>query len=92
MASDCFLCLLKQHHAELKAEAQRKQRTEYLADGGQFGEQHLEDGWRQSLLQHLQQLLRLTTHGDGVGQVVHAFLIVSCGHRTSTAPSVIRAQ
>ena len=51
----------------------------YLADAGQFGEQHLEDGRRQSLLQHLQQLLRLTTHCDGVGQVVHTFLIVSCG-------------
>jgi len=46
----------------------------YLADAGQLGEQHLEDGRRQSLLQHLQQLLRLTAHGDGVGQVVHAFL------------------
>lgn len=49
----------------------------YLADGGQFGQQHLEDGRRQRLLQHLQQLLRLAAHGDGVGQVVHASLVVS---------------
>lgn len=51
----------------------------YLADGGQFGEKHLEDRWRQRLLQNLQQLLRLTAHSNGVGQVVHTFLIVSCG-------------
>lgn len=48
-----------------------------LADGGQFGEEHLEDGWRQGLLQHLEELLRLTTHRYGIGQVVHSFLIVS---------------
>lgn len=60
----------------------KETRLTHLADAGQFGEQHLEDGWRQSLLQHLQQLLRLTTHGDGVGQVVHTFLIVSCGAQT----------
>lgn len=59
-------------------------RRDYLTDAGQFGEQHLEDGWRQSLLQHLQQLLRLTTHRDGVGQVVHTFLIVSCGANSKT--------
>ena len=59
-------------------------RRDYLTDAGQFGEQHLEDGWRQSLLQHLQQLLRLTAHRDGVGQVVHTFLIVSCGASSKT--------
>lgn len=53
----------------------------YLADGGQFGQQHLEDGRRQRLLQHLQQLLRLAAHGDGVGQVVHAALVVSWGRK-----------
>lgn len=56
----------------------------YLADGGQFGEQHLEDGRRQSLLQHLQQLLRLAAHCDGVGQVVHTLLVVSCGRSMKT--------
>lgn len=56
----------------------------YLADGGQFGEQHLEDRRRQSLLQHLQQLLRLAAHCDGVGQVVHTLLVVSCGRSMRT--------
>lgn len=56
----------------------------YLADGGQFGEQHLEDGRRQGLLQHLQQLLRLAAHCDGVGQVVHTLLVVSCGRSVET--------
>lgn len=55
----------------------------HLADGGQFGEQHLEDRWRQGLLQHLQQLLWLTAYGDCVGQVVHAPLIVSCRTKRS---------
>lgn len=49
----------------------------YLADGGQFGEKHLEDWWRESLLQHLEKLLGLAAHGDGVGQVLHAVLVVS---------------
>lgn len=60
----------------------------HLADGGQFGEQHLEDGWWQGLLQHLQQLLRLAAHGDGVGQVIHAPLIVSC--RTERSVNNVR--
>lgn len=57
--------------------SQFKVLVSYLTNAGQFGEQHLEDRWRQSLLQHLQQLLWLTTHCNGIGQVVHAFLIVS---------------
>lgn len=46
----------------------------YLADDGQFGEQHLEDWRRERLLKNLEELLRLTTHRDGVGQVIHTFL------------------
>jgi len=49
----------------------------YLADGGQFGEQHLEHRGGQGLLQHLEQLLGLPTHRDGVGQVVHPRLVVT---------------
>lgn len=32
-------------------------------------------------MQNLQELLRLPTHSDGVGQVVHTPLVVSCGSR-----------
>lgn len=46
----------------------------HLADRGQFGEQHLKDGGGQRLLEDLQQLLRLTAHGNGIRQVVDAFL------------------
>lgn len=56
----------------------------YLADARQLGQQHLEDGRRQRLLQHLQELLRLPAHGDGVGQVVHAPLIVSWRRKATT--------
>ena len=49
----------------------------HLADGGQFGEQHLEDWRRQRLLEHLKQLLRLTAHCYRIGQVVHTFLKVT---------------
>lgn len=46
----------------------------HLADGGQFGKQHLED-WRwQRLLEYLKELLRLATYCNGIGQVVHTFL------------------
>lgn len=65
---------------EVQGQNARQEETSklaHLADGGQFGEQHLEDGRRQSLLQHLEQLLRLTTHCYSIGQVVHSFLIVS---------------
>lgn len=49
-------------------------RRSHLADGGQLGEQHLEH-WRwERLLKDLEELLRLTTHRDGVGQVIHTFL------------------
>lgn len=48
-----------------------------LADGGQFGEKHLEDWSRQRLLQHLEQLLGLTANCNGIGQVVHSFLKVT---------------
>lgn len=73
MRKGCFLSILSFYIVL----AQTLCTHDTLADAGQFGEQHLEDGWRQSLLQHLQQLLGLPTHCDGVGQVVHAFLIVS---------------
>lgn len=45
----------------------------HLANAGQFGEQHLKDWRRQRLLEHLKQLLRLTTYCNGVGQVVDTF-------------------
>lgn len=69
-------------HFLIKVQGQNVRQEEtsnvaHLADGGQFGEQHLEDGRRQSLLQHLEQLLRLTTHCYSIGQVVNSFLIVS---------------
>lgn len=74
-------------HDSLQAEGQKvrrnrrvlvlDQRLAHLADGGQLDEQHLEDGGRQRLLQHLQQLLRLSTHSDGVGQVVYAVLVIA---------------
>lgn len=50
----------------------------YLTDGRQFGQQHLEDRWRQGLLQHLQELLRLSTNSNSVRQVVHTLLVVTC--------------
>lgn len=50
----------------------------HLTDGGEFGEEHLEDWGRQSLLQYLQKLLWLPTDCNGIGQVVHTFLIISC--------------
>lgn len=46
----------------------------YLAPGGQLAQHHLQDGGRQRLLEHLEQLLRLLTHSDGVGQVIHTWL------------------
>lgn len=52
-------------------------RPSHLADGRQFVEQHLEDRRRQRLLQHLQQLLGLTAHRDGVGQVVGTLVKVA---------------
>ncbi len=49
----------------------------HLADGGQFGEEHLEDWRRKRLLQDLQELLRLTAHSDRIRQMIHAFLVVT---------------
>lgn len=49
-------------------------RRSHLVDDGQLGEQHLENGRRERLLENLEELLRLTTHRDGVAQVIHAFL------------------
>lgn len=46
----------------------------YLGDGGQFDEQHLEHWRRDGLLKNLEELLRLTTYRDRVGQVIHTVL------------------
>lgn len=51
----------------------------HLADGGQFGKQHLEDWRRQRLLEYLKELLRLATYCNGIGQVVHTFLEFTYG-------------
>lgn len=49
----------------------------HLADSGEFGEEHLEDWRRKRLLQDLEELLRLTAHGDRVRQMIHTFLVVT---------------
>lgn len=47
---------------------------DYLVHRGQLAQHHLEDwGW-QRLLKDLEQLLRLLTHSDRVGQVIHTCL------------------
>lgn len=47
----------------------------YLTNCGKLSQKHLEHRRGERLLQHLQQLLRLSAHGDRIGQVVHALFI-----------------
>lgn len=56
----------------------------YLAHGGQPAQHHLEDWGGQRLLEDLEQLLRPPTHGDGVGQVVHTCLQLTCSQKHGT--------
>lgn len=53
--------------------------SSYPSDVGQVLDEEAEDLRRQGLLQDLQQLLRLTTHGHSVAQVLHAQLDVAHG-------------